>query len=434
MKSLSSIPTSAQLFRAGFFPTVALIAAALLVAPTLTNAQNSHKPTRFHHKPRVDDTAPPQAEPETVITDGAAAIEPHSGPAISSFLNTAIFTVPTTPVWTALGPAPIPNGQTIPADVNGVSLTQSPVSGRVTAVAIDPALPNTAYVGTAQGGLYQTSNGGLTWTALMDTADTLAVGSLELDPTDTTANTLLVGSGESNFSGDSYAGFGVYKVTALKSGSPVLSGPFGSSQFIHRGIPGLAIDPNNHNNVYVGSATGQQGIGPQAPTGAPPRGLFRSTDFFSATPTFTKLAVANIPATFDFRVTSIVYEPGSSDRVFVGIADANVPNAFGGIYFTGNASAPSPTFTKLRATSKKDFAPIKFAINKIGNTVTVVAVTGETAPNNQGQGQAYKAVYDSSKSTINPTFSPLPAANGFADGQGSYNLGVAIDPTNANNI
>ena len=47
MKSLSSIPTSAQLFRAGFFPTVALIAAALLLAPTLTNAQNSHKPTRF---------------------------------------------------------------------------------------------------------------------------------------------------------------------------------------------------------------------------------------------------------------------------------------------------------------------------------------------------------------------------------------------------
>src|SRR5206468_7386604 len=131
-----------------------------------------------------------------------------------------------------------------------------------------------------------------------------------LDPTDATGNTLLVGSGESNFSGDSYAGFGVYKVTALKSGSPVLSGPFGASQFIPRGIPGLAIDPNNHNNVYVGSATGQQGIGPQAPTGAPARGLYRSTNFFSATPTFTKLAVANIPSTFDFRVTSIVYEPG----------------------------------------------------------------------------------------------------------------------------
>src|SRR5207302_4515815 len=115
----------------------------------------------------------------------------------------------------------------------------------------------------------------------------------------------------------SYAGFGVYRVTALKSSSPVLSGPFGSGQFIHRSIPGLAIDPNNGNNVYVGSATGQQGIGPQAFTGAPARGLFRSTDGAS---TFTKLAVAGLPT--DFRVTSIIYEPGSSDDLFFGVADA----------------------------------------------------------------------------------------------------------------
>src|SRR5437588_3858154 len=430
MKLLSSIGSPA-LSRVGFCRAVffASISVALLVVPTLAYAQNSHKQTARHPHPRIDDTAPTYAEPETILTDGAAGIQPTSGPAISPSAPGSFTTVG--PAWAAIGPTPIPNGQTIPADVNGISLTQSPVSGRVTSVAIDPGNASIVYVGAAQGGVYKSTNGGATWTRLMDGAMTLAVGSLELDPTDATGNTLLVGSGESNFSGDSYAGFGVYKVTALKSGSPVLSGPFGSSQFIHRGIPGLAIDPNNHNNVYVGSATGQQGIGPQAPTGAPPRGLFRSTD---AASTFTKLAVANLPATADFRVTSIVYEPGNSDRVFVGIADANVPNAFGGIYFTTNASAPSPTFTKLRATSKKDFAPIKFAINKIGNTVTVVAVTGETAPNNQGQGQAYNAVYDSSKSTINPSFSPLPAANGFADGQGSYNIGVAIDQTNANNV
>lgn len=427
MKSSSSTISSIEMFRAGFFRTaiVASIAAALVVTPTFTNAENPHKPTAKHFKPVVDDTAPRQAEPETVLIDEAAGIQPTSEPAISAV------SAPVGPAWAAIGPAPIPHGQTIPADVNGISLTQTPVSGRVTSVAIDPANANILYVGAAQGGVYKSTNGGASWTRLMDGAMTLAVGALELDPTDATGNTLLIGSGEANFSGDSYAGLGVYKITALKTSSPVLSGPFGASQFIHRSIPGLAIDPNNHNNVYVGSATGQQGIGPQPPTpgSAPPRGLFRSTDGAS---TFTKLAVANLPA--DFRVTSIVYEPGNSDRVFVGIADANVPNAFGGIYFTSNASAPSPTFTKVLATSKKDFAPIKLAINKIGNTVTVVAVTGETAPNNQGQGEAYKAVYDSSKSTINPTFSPLPAANGFADGQGSYNIGVAIDPTSASNI
>ena len=401
----------------------ASITIAMLSAPSSTNAD---KPTAKHFKRTVDETAPPQVE--AGVQPSNEAPESISGPAISP----SVITAPVGPAWTALGPAPIPNGQTIPADVNGISLTHTPVSGRLTSVAIDPANSNKVYAGAAQGGVYQSTNGGVTWRPLMDNEVTLAVGSVQLDPTN--ANTLLVGSGEGNFSGDSYAGFGVYKITGLNTATPVVNGPFGSGQFIHRSIPGLAIDPNNHNNVYVGSATGQQGIGPQplTPGTAPPRGLYRSTNFFSASPAFTKLAVANIPATFDFRVTSIVYEPGSSDHLFIGVAD-NAGLGIGGVYFTENASAPSPTFTQVLKTAKKDFAPVKLAINKIGTTVTAVAVTGETAPNNQGQGKAYKAVYDSSK-PINATFSGLPAANGFAGGQGFYNLDVAIDPTSANNI
>ena len=418
------------------FMAIFLSIALIALLQIQLNAQSPHKLTARHPHPRVDDT-----------TSGQAKDVSTSGPIISPFLVRGPFTLDT-PTWTAIGPAPIPNGQTEPE--MPLSLTQAPVSGRLTAMAIDPADPNTAYVGAAQGGVYQTRDGGVTWTPLMDSAQTLAVGSLELDPTDATGNTLLVGSGEANFSGDSFAGLGVYKLTALKT-TPVLSGPFGTSNFIHRSIPGLAIDPNNHNNVYIGSATGQQGIGPQAPTAgtAPRRGLYRSTDFFSGPTTFTKLAVANIPATADFRVTSIVYEPGSSDRMFVGIADAsgNIDPLFiGGIYFTANASAPTPIFTRVLetfsgrsgATGKNfvpsEFAPIKLTANKVGNTVTVVAVTGESVPDGN-QGKAYKAVYDATK--LNPpkvNFIELNGARGFAGGQGFYNLAVAIDPTNASNV
>src|SRR5438552_17875753 len=176
MKSLSSHPTSTPVFFTGFFraASVALIGAALLGGPTLINAQNSHKPTSKHFKIAVDDTAPPQAE---------AAVQP-SNEGLTTLLGISLFsptapTTVTTPTWTALGPAPIPNGQTIPADVNGISLTQQPVSGRVTAISIDPSNSNTVYVGAAQGGVNQSTNGGVTWRRLMDaattTADTLAV-------------------------------------------------------------------------------------------------------------------------------------------------------------------------------------------------------------------------------------------------------------------
>jgi hypothetical protein len=442
MNLLFSIRTIARLFRGNLFHTAlfALIAFALLGAPAVTHAQNPHKPTSRIMKPLKNERseAPPQAEAAVQSpAETEAPIEPTSVLATAPLSSAG-------PTWTALGPAPIPNGQTEPEDANGISLTQARVSGRVTAVAIDPGDPNTVYVGTAQGGVYQSRDGGATWTALMDSAMTLAVGSLELDPSD--PNTLLVGSGEANFSGDSYAGFGVYKLTDLKTSSPVLSGPFGSSVFSKRGIPGLAIDPNNDDVVYVGTATAQQGIGPQAFSGAPARGLFRSTNFSTGAATFTKLEVANIPAVFDFRVTSIVYEPGSSDRLFIGIADAsgaNDPNFIGGIYFTTNASAATPIFTRVFETFSghgganavpSEFAPIKLAIDKVGTRVTVVAVTGETADPVGNQGKAYKAIYDTAAGKPSPVFSGLSAAKGFADGQGFYNLGVAIDPTNPKNI
>jgi hypothetical protein len=45
----------------------------------------------------------------------------------------------------------------------------------------------------------------------------LAVGSIVFDPADATSNTLLVGTGELNFSGDSFAGVGVYETANAKS-------------------------------------------------------------------------------------------------------------------------------------------------------------------------------------------------------------------------
>ena len=100
------------------------------------------------------------------------------------------------------------------------------------------------------------------------------------------------------------------------------------------------------------------------------------------------------PSPPDYRVTSIVYEPGSSDRMFVGIADAsgnNDPLYYGGIYYTMNASAANPTFVRVfetnagNTTTAAPFSPIKLAARKIGNTVTVVAITAEPAPTDAGR-------------------------------------------------
>ncbi|MDQ3013044.1 MAG: hypothetical protein M3X11_20345 [Acidobacteriota bacterium] len=68
-------------------------------------------------------------------------------------------------VWAALGPAPIANGQTF-------SSSGTAVSGRVTAITLDPGYNGTTnqtvYVGAAQGGVWRSIDNGANWSPLLD--------------------------------------------------------------------------------------------------------------------------------------------------------------------------------------------------------------------------------------------------------------------------
>src|SRR5260370_1100687 len=94
------------------------------------------------------------------------------------------------PAWTALGPAPLPNG------FGGA------VTGRITAVVVDPTNSNTVYLGAAQGGVWRSLDGGATWVSIFDNAQSLAIGALALAPSDHTI--LYVGTGEVNGCGDCF--------------------------------------------------------------------------------------------------------------------------------------------------------------------------------------------------------------------------------------
>src|SRR5437016_2892627 len=82
------------------------------------------------------------------------APKPQTRPAIivdaqGSYRDQGQFGGPVTgPTWKFLGPAPIPNGQTEHNAAPGTRL--DPVSGRITAIAVDPFDPNIVYAGAAQ--------------------------------------------------------------------------------------------------------------------------------------------------------------------------------------------------------------------------------------------------------------------------------------------
>src|SRR6185503_12322192 len=75
--------------------------------------------------------------------------------------------------WIELGPAAVPGGQTY----GGARVL---VTGRLTEIVQDPANASIIYVGSSRGGVWKTTDGGLTWTPTSDNSESLAIGALDI--------------------------------------------------------------------------------------------------------------------------------------------------------------------------------------------------------------------------------------------------------------
>ena len=96
-----------------------------------------------------------------------------------------------------LGPASVVAGQ--PAVTPFAA-----VAGRILSIAIDPALSSRVYVGTANGGVWKSSDGGTSWSPKTDEQPSLAIGALAIDPAAT--NRVFAGTGEYDV-GNEYNGY-----------------------------------------------------------------------------------------------------------------------------------------------------------------------------------------------------------------------------------
>ncbi|HEX8500440.1 MAG TPA: discoidin domain-containing protein [Pyrinomonadaceae bacterium] len=346
--------------------------------------------------------------------------------------------------WRAVGPAPIPDGQTNFNEGSvDLSRPRNPVSGRVIAVAVHPSSPDIAYVGTAQGGLYRTLNGGISWTAIMDDALSLAVGAVTIDPTDPT--TLFVGTGEGNFCIDCFFGVGFYVIKNAET-DPVLLGPYNSATNTpggllanSRSITKILVNPQNHNQIFVATGSGVGGINAGAGNGPnpTPRGLFRCENALSGTPTCTKLNLNGPNGGLNTAVRDMVFEPDdpaapgdqtNPNVLLVGIDDS-IAGGTNGVWRTTNALAANPsdvTFTRTLTTA--EFTNVMLAAQKTGPTVTVYAATED-----DGNGDITGVVRKSTDGGAT-WGAPLASSRGFCGGQCFYDMPIAVDPTDPNKV
>ncbi len=342
----------------------------------------------------------------------------------------------TSTAWTPLGPAPIPNGQT--------QSTTLSVSGRVTAVAIHPTNPNTVYVGTAQGGVYRSVDGGAHWTPIFDGAQSLAIGALALAPSNPTI--LYVGTGEANYSCDSYAGVGLYRIDNADT-SPILVGPInpaysgvpGTTAFGGRTISKILVHPSDPATIFVATGSGAIGMGCDAAGGGTypplgPRGLWRSSNGTSAASsvTFTKLTVTTAASETDNtgnrNITDMVLGPGNPDTIVCSVFGFGT-SGDGGIYRTTNALAATPAFTQTLVLGTTTSAVrVAFGIYTRGPSTVVYAATGEASSGTGCTDATQEGALRVSTDAGATWSGKLAGGGGFCGGQCFYNTAIAVVP------
>ncbi|HXV86309.1 MAG TPA: hypothetical protein VD793_06405, partial [Gemmatimonadales bacterium] len=138
-----------------------------------------------------------------------------------------------------------------------------PIGNRLTAVSGVPGDPNTYYVGAASGGVWRTTDGGITWEPLFDDQTAQSVGHLALAPSN--PGIVWVGTGEAHVRSHISIGNGIYKSLD------------GGKTWAHMGLENtgriarVLIHPQNP-DVVLACSQGHS-YGPQ-----PERGVYRTAD------------------------------------------------------------------------------------------------------------------------------------------------------------
>jgi photosystem II stability/assembly factor-like uncharacterized protein len=167
-------------------------------------------------------------------------------------------------------------------------------SGRVSDFAVDPDNPSYYFVAASSGGVWKTTNAGITWTPVFDGEGSYSIGVVVLDPKN--PFTVWVGTGESNSQRSVSYGDGVYR--SDDGGRSWKNMGLKTSEHIGR----IAIDPRSSDTVYVASQGPLWGPGGE-------RGLYKTTDGGK-----TWKNILNISE--NTGVSDVVIDPSNPDTVY----------------------------------------------------------------------------------------------------------------------
>src|SRR5437773_6157207 len=137
------------------------------------------------------------------------------------------------------------------------------MGGRISDIVIDPRNPFVFYVGLAHGGVFKTSDNGVSFDPIFDKQPALSIGAIAIAPSD--SDVIWVGTGEANDRNSSGWGNGVYRST--DGGENWQNVGLKDSRAIGR----IVVDPRKPETAFVAASGHLWADGGE-------RGLFKTTD------------------------------------------------------------------------------------------------------------------------------------------------------------
>jgi len=148
-------------------------------------------------------------------------------------------------------------------DIKPRNIGPGGMSGRITAIDVVTDDPQVMYVGSASGGLFKSTGGGVDWKPVLDSMNILSVGAIAIDQSN--PDVVWVGTGEGNPRNSVTGGYGVYK--SLDAGRSWQLMGLQKTRNVQR----IIINKDNPDIVYVGAIGSSWGEHPE-------RGVLRTKD------------------------------------------------------------------------------------------------------------------------------------------------------------
>jgi len=279
--------------------------------------------------------------------------------------------------------------------------------GRIDVIAFHPTIANTYWIGSAGGGAWKTTNNGVTWTNMTNQLPLLSVSDIKFNPLN--PNTMYLCTGDRD--GSDYFSVGLLKST--NGGSSWNNTGITWNEYQMHLANAILVNPVDTNSLIFASDSG----------------IYRS---FNGGTTWTHPVILG-------NFMQLLYNP----------SDTNIVYATSNFNYSSSASAQiyrsnDGGNTWIQVTSFSNAIRITLAVTRANVAIVkaIVAVATGSAQN------GLDGIYNSTDTGNSYTeiFIPADCSFGFdnllafnADGsqcggQGYYDLTLAIDPANANNV